>query len=43
MWEMEVRFMREAWVLLSWGVGEVICWKLSVETAISVGAGGGQV
>lgn len=33
--------MREAWVLLSWGEGDVICCKVrSVETAFSVGAGG---
>lgn len=38
-----MRFMREAWVLLSIGVGDVICSKAGVEsfwTVLSFGAGG---
>lgn len=38
-----MRFMREAWVLLSRGAGEVICCKAGVEsvgTVLSFGAGG---
>lgn len=38
-----MRFMREAWVLLSWTVGDVICRKDGVECAggaLIFGAGG---
>lgn len=41
--EVAVRFMREAWVLLSRAAGEVICCKVGVESAgavLSFGAGG---
>lgn len=40
---MAVRFMREAWVLLSRGVGDVICGMASGESVgmvLSFGAGG---
>lgn len=40
-----MRFMREAWVLLRRGAGDVICCKAgveSVETVLSFGAGGEQ-
>ena len=40
---MAVRFMREAWVLLRRGAGDVICCKDGVESAgavLSFGAGG---
>lgn len=38
-----MRFMREAWVLLSSGAGDVICCKVGVEyvgAVLSFGAGG---
>lgn len=41
---MAVRFIREAWVLLSSGAGDVICCKVElgpVRAALSFGAEGG--
>lgn len=40
-----MRFMREAWVLLSWTAGDVICWDDGVDRAggaLIFGAGGGK-
>lgn len=40
---MALRFMREAWVLLKRGAGDVTCCKVSVGTVgavLSLGAGG---
>lgn len=41
-WDVAVRFIREAWVLLRRGVGDVICCKAGVESVLSFGAGGEQ-
>ena len=45
MWEVGVRFMREAWVLLSSVAGDVTCWVAdadSVAAELSFGAVGGK-